>query len=96
MKILFAASENAWGGFLNRVKALLPDDEFVALGRFEIPDLNGFDILIPTMSRVTHRILDTADRLKLIQQGGCQAPETVWGKVDGDQTIRSSSRKSGT
>jgi hypothetical protein len=29
LKILFAASENAWGGFLNRVKKLLPDHEFM-------------------------------------------------------------------
>ena len=50
MKILFAASEDAWGGFLNRVKKLLPDHEFVAAGRFEITDLTGIDILIPTMS----------------------------------------------
>jgi phosphoglycerate dehydrogenase-like enzyme len=70
MKILFAASEDAWGGFLNRVKTLLPEHEFVAQGRFEIPDLKGFDILIPTMSQVTDKTLQSADRLKLIQQCG--------------------------
>jgi len=70
LKILFAASENAWGGFLNRVKKLLPDHEFIAAGRFEITDLTGIDILIPTMSKVTEDILKTADRLQLIQQCG--------------------------
>jgi len=57
MKILFAASEDAWGGFLNRVKKLLPEHEFIAQGRFEIEDLSGIDILIPTMSKVTKDIL---------------------------------------
>lgn len=70
MKILFAASEDAWGGFLNRVKRLLPDHEFIAAGKFEIKDLTGVDILIPTMSKVTEYTLKTADRLKLIQQCG--------------------------
>ena len=70
MKILFAASEDAWGGFLNRVKKLLPDHEFIAAGRFEITDLTGIDILIPTMSRVTEDTLKTADGLQLIQQCG--------------------------
>lgn len=70
MKILFAASEDAWGGFLNRVKKLLPDHEFIAGGRFEITDLAGINILIPTMSKVTEDILKTADRLQLIQQCG--------------------------
>lgn len=70
MKILFAASEDAWGGFFNRVKTLLPDHEFVATGQFEIGDLSGVDILIPTMAQVTAATLKTADRLKLIQQCG--------------------------
>ena len=70
MKILFAASEDAWGGFLHRVKKLLPDHEFIAAGRFEIKDLTGIDILIPTMSKVTEDTLKTADRLQLIQQCG--------------------------
>jgi len=70
MKILFAASEDAWGGFLNRVKKLLPEHEFIAQGCFEISDLSGIDILIPTMSKVTQTVLKTADRLRLIQQCG--------------------------
>lgn len=70
MKILFAASEDAWGGFLNRVKKLLPEHEFIARGRFEIGDLSGFDVLIPTMSSVTRDVLRSADRLRLIQQCG--------------------------
>lgn len=70
MKILFAAPEDAWGGFLNRIKELLPGHEFMAEKRFEISDLSGVDVLIPTMSKVTDKILDTADRLQLIQQCG--------------------------
>ncbi|RLB98962.1 MAG: lactate dehydrogenase [Deltaproteobacteria bacterium] len=70
MKILFAASEDAWGGFLNRVKKLLPGHKFLAEGCFEITDLSGIDVLIPTMSKVTEDILKTADKLRLIQQCG--------------------------
>lgn len=70
MKILFAASEDAWGGFLNRVKKLLPGHEFIAEGCFEITDLTDIDILIPTMSKVTEETLKTADKLRLIQQCG--------------------------
>jgi len=70
LRILFAASENAWGGFLNRVKKLLPGYEFVTEESFEITDLSGIDILIPTMSKVTEEILKTADKLQLIQQCG--------------------------
>jgi len=67
---LFAASENAWGGFLNRVRKLLPEHEFIAEGRFEITNLSGIDVLIPTMSQVTEAVLKTADKLRLIQQCG--------------------------
>lgn len=70
MKILYAASENAWGGFLNRIKKLLPDHEFIAEGRFEITDLSGINVLIPSMSKVTDEVLKTADKLQLIQQCG--------------------------
>lgn len=70
LKILFAAPEDAWGGFLNRIKELLPGHEFLAEKRFEITNLSGVDILIPTMTKITDRILDTADRLRLIQQCG--------------------------
>jgi len=70
LKILYAASENAWGGFLNRVKKRIPEHDFIAEGQFHITDLSGIDILIPTMSQVTEKHLQTADRLKLIQQCG--------------------------
>jgi phosphoglycerate dehydrogenase-like enzyme len=70
MKILFAAHENAWGGFLYAVKKNLPQHEFVASGRFGFDSLAGFDVLIPTMSTVGRKELETADRLRLIQQCG--------------------------
>ena len=50
MKILFAAHENAWGGFLEFIKKELPEHEFKASGRFGFDSLKGFDVLIPTMS----------------------------------------------
>jgi len=70
MKILFAAPENAWGGFLGSIREELPEYAFEASGEFAVGTLQGFDILIPTMSPVTKDLLDTADRLRLIQQCG--------------------------
>lgn len=45
MRILFAAPEEAWGGFFSAIKAELPEHDFVATGRFEIDSLKGFDVL---------------------------------------------------
>jgi phosphoglycerate dehydrogenase-like enzyme len=70
MKICFAAPENAWGGALRLLRAALPEHEFVALGNFSLESLHGYDVVIPTMSRVTEALLATADRLRLIQQVG--------------------------
>ncbi|MCU0589563.1 MAG: 2-hydroxyacid dehydrogenase [Syntrophobacteraceae bacterium] len=70
MNVLFAAHEDAWGGFLHGIRAELPDVDLEAAGSFEIHSLRGFDVLIPTMSRITRDLLETADRLKLIQQCG--------------------------
>jgi phosphoglycerate dehydrogenase-like enzyme len=70
MKILYAAHENSWGGFLGLIRSELPEHEFVASGGFEVESLEGFDVLIPTMCRVTRELLATADRLRLIQQCG--------------------------
>lgn len=70
MKILFAAHENAWGGFLELLKAELPQHEFEVSGRFGFESLRGFDVLIPTMSTVNRALLASGDHLKLIQQCG--------------------------
>ena len=70
MKILFAAHENAWGGFLGLIKDELPQHEFEVSGRFGFDRLNGFDVLIPTMSVINREHLAGADRLRLIQQCG--------------------------
>ena len=70
MKILFAAPENAWGGFLNMIRSAVPEHEFEATGGFHIDTLEGFDVLIPTMTTVTPETLKSRDRLKLIQQCG--------------------------
>lgn len=70
MKILFAAHENAWGGFFGLIKTELPQHSFEASGRFGFESLKGFDVLIPTMSIVGREQLAEADRLRLIQQCG--------------------------
>jgi phosphoglycerate dehydrogenase-like enzyme len=70
MKILFAAPENAWGGFLNLIRSELPEHQFDATGGFSIDSLEGYDVLIPTMTRITNEIIEQSDRLKLIQQCG--------------------------
>ncbi len=70
MKICFAAPENAWGGALGLLKAELPEHEFDSLATFVLENLQGYDVLIPTMSQVTEPLLATADRMKLIQQVG--------------------------
>jgi phosphoglycerate dehydrogenase-like enzyme len=70
MKILFAAPENAWGGFLNLIRSELPEHRFDATGGFSIDSLEGYDVLIPTMTRITNEMIEQSDRLKLIQQCG--------------------------
>jgi len=67
MKIVFAAPANAWGGFLNLIRAELPGHHFEDTGRFGVDTLKGVDILIPTMSSVSRELLETADQLRLIQ-----------------------------
>jgi phosphoglycerate dehydrogenase-like enzyme len=70
MKILFAAHENAWGGFLGLIRNELPQHLFSASGRFGFENLKGYDVLIPTMSVVRREHLVDADHLRLIQQCG--------------------------
>lgn len=70
MKVLFAASENAWEGVLGAIRKRLPDHQFDASGGFRVDNLAGYDVLIPTMADITPELLDTADRLRLIQQCG--------------------------
>jgi phosphoglycerate dehydrogenase-like enzyme len=70
MKVLFAAPENAWGGFFHLIRNALPEHSFHATGGFDFESLRGFDVLIPTMTPVTRERLKSADRLRLIQQCG--------------------------
>jgi phosphoglycerate dehydrogenase-like enzyme len=70
MRILFAAPEDAWGGFLDMIRTELPGHSYEATGRFEIDTLKGFDVLIPAMTKVTRQILEQGDRLRLVQQCG--------------------------
>ena len=70
MKILFAAAEDAWGGFLNMIRAELPGYEFEATGGFQVDSLKGVDVLIPTMTLITGEIMERSDGLRLIQQCG--------------------------
>ncbi|MEP4546635.1 MAG: 2-hydroxyacid dehydrogenase [Saccharospirillum sp.] len=69
MKVLFAAPEDAWGGILHRFRTVLPDITFTAGGLNPL-SLAGYDVVIPTMSRIDEPLLQTADRLRLIQQIG--------------------------
>ena len=70
MKILFAAPENAWGGFLGMLRSKIPHHDFVATGQFGVESLAGADVLIPTMALITEEMLKTHDGLRLIQQCG--------------------------
>jgi len=70
MKVLFAAHENAWGGVFSMLKDKLPQHEYHASGYFGFETLQGFDVLIPTMSMVGKKALATSDCLRLIQQCG--------------------------
>ena len=70
MKILFAAPENAWGGFLGLLRAEIPEHQCEATGGFKVDSLKGVDVLIPTMCRITDDMLAQNDRLRLIQQCG--------------------------
>ena len=70
MRILFAAAENAWGGFLGMIRSKLPQHEFEATDGFGIESVEGFEVVIPTMSAVTAEIMDSGRSLKLIQQCG--------------------------
>lgn len=87
MNILFAAYENSWGGFFDIIRSALPHHCFEATGKFQIDSLKGIDVLIPTMSPVTEKILDSADRLKLIQQCG-SGLEAVDIEAAGKRNIR--------
>jgi phosphoglycerate dehydrogenase-like enzyme len=70
MKILFAAPENAWGGFLGMIRSKMPQHQFTASGRFDVDTLDGFDVLIPTMCPVSSTMLNQPHSLRLIQQCG--------------------------
>jgi phosphoglycerate dehydrogenase-like enzyme len=70
MKILFAAPENAWGGFLGMLRAALPGHRFAATGGFRVASLADTDVLIPTMCPVTADLLAGSQKLRLIQQCG--------------------------
>jgi phosphoglycerate dehydrogenase-like enzyme len=52
------------------IRSELPEHQFEATGRFGLDSLEGFDVLIPTMCPVTREMLESGDRLKLIQQCG--------------------------
>ena len=67
MKIIFAAPENAWGGFLGLIRTELPEYHFETTGRFAVDTLKGFDVLIPTMCSVSQKLLETGDQLRLVQ-----------------------------
>jgi len=65
MKILFAAPENAWGGFLGLIMAEMPEHHFEATGRFAVDTLKGFDVLIPTMCSVSQELLEISPETQI-------------------------------
>lgn len=52
------------------IRAELPQHHFQYTGRFGIDTLEGYHVLIPTMTPVTREILESADHLRLVQQCG--------------------------
>lgn len=70
MRVLFAAPEQAWGNMLIKFRTLLPEIEFVAAGNYQTTSLAGFDVVIPTMTKLDSTLLHTGDKLKLVQQAG--------------------------
>jgi len=70
MEILFTAPEGAWGGFLGDLRDALPEHRITASGHFGADSLQGVEVLIPTMAVVDRAMLESADRLRLIQQCG--------------------------
>lgn len=70
MKVLIAAEETAWGGMIQQFRQTLPDVEFIASAGHAAESLAGYDALIPGMAQIGDKLLQTADRLKLIQQAG--------------------------
>lgn len=70
MRVLFAAPEDAWDGFLGHLREHCPEFEFEAAGTYQTESLAGYDVLLPTMTKVTAQLLATGDRLRLIQQVG--------------------------
>lgn len=70
MRILFAAEEHAWGGILQKFKDAFPEHEFVSISNYALESLQGFDVVIPTMTKIDAKLLQSADQLKLIQQIG--------------------------
>jgi len=70
MDILFTAPEGAWAGFLGKIRKELPEHRFDHTGFFGAETLAGYDVIIPTMTQIPRELIETADRLRLIQQSG--------------------------
>ena len=47
MNILFAASENSWGGFFDKLRRELPHHNLKATGKFQIDNLKGIVKVVP-------------------------------------------------
>lgn len=69
MKILFAGHK--WGDLTERLEAHLPDCRIVHCPVEEIlSNLQGINVIIPGMTKITKEIIDAAPDLKLIHQAG--------------------------
>ena len=60
----FCRTGKGLGWVLRFDSAELPEHYFEATSCFEIDTLRGIDVLIPTMSSVSRKLLETADFVK--------------------------------
>lgn len=70
MKVLYAGPASSFGNLFSMIVERCPGHEIVATPGFACDSLAGFDAAIPTMSRFDGALIETADRLQLIQQAG--------------------------
>ena len=68
MKILFAAPENAWGGFLGLIRAKTPEHRFEAAGGFAVDTLKAFDVHLIGIKR--YHPEDAMEKLGMDWVGG--------------------------
>jgi len=59
----FAASEKPWDGFFVVIPSELPQHNFEATQRFDVNNLQGFDVLAPAMCPITEDVSNSGTRM---------------------------------